>query len=54
MNEYNKGLLEEIVENEAIAYEKECIEDRFEPASYTAFMKGANFVIDYLSQSGKL
>lgn len=49
-----KELLEEIVEEEAIAYEKECIEDRHEPASYTAFMKGANFVIDYLYQNGKL
>lgn len=50
----NKELLEEIVENEAFAYDKECIEDRYEPSSYTAFMKGANFVIDYLSQNGKL
>jgi hypothetical protein len=50
----NKELLEEIVENEAFAYYKECIENIYEPSSYTAFMKDANFVIDYLSQNGKL
>lgn len=50
--EYNKELFEEIVEKEAQAYDKVCTEDSYEPAPYTAFIKGANFVIDYLSKNG--